>query len=377
MKYSHFDNIEMDASRFGLGCMRFNGTASEGNDADTRKAVRLIRQAIDGGVNYLDTAYVYLNKTSEKILGEALKGGYRDKVTIATKMPLEAVHNYDEMEALLNEELEKLNTDHVDYYLMHGIDKEKWLKFKEIGADKFFTDKKAQGKIKYKCFSFHGSYDDFEYILKDYDWDMVQIQFNFMDENNQAGIKGLKLVGDMGIPVVIMEPLLGGKLSKAPESVQKIYDEYPVKRTPAEWAFSYLADYPQIMTILSGCNEDFQIEENLRIFDRIDVGCMSDEEKAFIGRVRDAYLLRTKISCRGCNYCMPCPGGVNIPKIFGAWNECALYEISPEKCWSYHEVTDAGETPDKCLSCGACEAACPQSLDIINSLKIAWKELTE
>lgn len=377
MKYSHFDNIAMDASRFGLGCMRFNGAASEGNDADTRKAIRLIRQAIDGGVNYLDTAYVYLNMTSEKIVGEALKGGYRDRVTIATKMPIEAVHNREEMEALLTEELDKLQTDHVDYYLMHGIDKEKWLQFKSIGADRFFTDMKAEGKIRYKCFSFHGSYEDFEYIIRDYDWDMVQIQFNFMDEENQAGLKGLKLAGELGIPVVVMEPLLGGKLAKVPDNVKKIYDEYPVKRTPSEWAFQYLCDYPQIMTILSGCNEEEQIAENLEIFDKADVGCMSDEEKAFIGKIRDAYNARTKIGCTGCAYCMPFPGGVNIPKTFAVWNECSLYEISADNCWSYKELIVSGETPDKCLQCGACEAACPQSLNIMESLQIAWSDLNQ
>lgn len=375
MKYSHFDSIKMDASRFGLGCMRFNGPATEGNQADTKKAIKLIRQAIDGGVNYLDTAFVYLDKTSEKIVGKALLDGYRDKVTIATKMPIEFVHDRASMEALLNDELAKLQTDHVDYYLMHGINKEKWLRFKEIGADKFFTDMKAQGKIRYKCFSFHGEYDEFEYILKDYDWDMVQIQFNFMDEENQAGLKGLKLAGEMGIPVVIMEPLLGGKLAKAPSDVQKVYDSYPIKRSPSEWAFRYLADYPQIMTILSGCNEEAQIEENLKIFGDVQIGCMSDEEKELIKKVRDAYKARTKIGCTGCSYCMPCPGGVDIPKTFAVWNECSLYEITAKQSWAYHELTEAGMTPDKCLQCGACEAACPQSLNIIESLQTAWGEL--
>ena len=375
MQYIHFDGIKTDASRFGLGCMRFNGEGTEGNDADTQKAIALIRQAIDGGVNYLDTAYVYLNKTSETILGKALQDGYRDRVTIATKMPIEHVHSWDDMENLLNEQLSKLQTDHIDYYLMHGINKDKWLEFKQIGADKFFEEKKAQGKIRYKCFSFHGSYDDFEYILRDYDWDMVQIQYNFMDEDNQAGLKGLKLAGELGIPVVVMEPLLGGKLSKAPSDVQKVYDEYPIKRTPAEWAFRYLADFPQIMTVLSGCNEQEQIEENLRIFDSAKVGCMSDDEKALIVKVRDAYNSRMRIGCTGCRYCMPCPRGVDIPKVFQAWNECSLYEIPSNQSWAYFELKNFGGTPETCASCGACEKACPQSLDIIKSLKNAWSEL--
>ena len=375
MKYRHFDKIKMDASLFGLGCMRFNGAAKGDSCIDEDKAITLIRQAIDGGVNYIDTAYVYLDKTSELVVGKALLDGYRDKVTIATKMPIEFVNNWDEMEDLLNVELKKLQTDHIDYYLMHGIDKAKWLRFKEIGADRFFEEKKQEGKIRYKCFSFHGCYEDFEYIIKDYDWDMVQIQFNYMDEDNQAGLKGLKLAGELGIPVVIMEPLLGGKLSKAPADIQALYDAYPTNRTPAEWAFRYLADYPQIMTILSGCNEASQIEENLRIFDNADVGCMSSDDKTLIKNVRDAYNARTKIGCTGCSYCMPCPGGVNIPKVFAAWNECSLYEIPASQCWSYFELTRDKTTPDKCLSCGACERACPQGLKIIDSLKQAWEEL--
>ncbi len=375
MKYSHFKNIALDASRFGLGCMRFNGPSEDGYEYDTQKAIDLIRYAIDGGVNYIDTAYIYLNQTSENTLGRALKDGYREKVTIATKMPIENVSNMEDMEALLNEQLEKLQTDYIDYYLMHGIDKAKWLKFKEMGADRFFRDKQAQGKIKYKCFSFHGPYEEFEYILRDYDWDMVQIQFNFMDEENQAGIKGLRLAGELGIPVVIMEPLLGGKLANAPEEVQKIYDSYPVKRTPSEWAFRYLADYPEIMTILSGCNERAQIEENLRIFDSACVGGMSDEEKKVIKKVREAYYSRIKISCTACKYCMPCPFGVNIPDVFASWNECALFGVSPTDSWNYNMLLESGSTPDKCKECGKCEKACPQSLPIRESLKTAWNEL--
>ena len=375
MKYRHFNKIKMDASTFGLGCMRFNGPAKGDSCIDEDKAIALIRRAIDGGVNYLDTAYVYLDKTSETVLGKALRDGYRDKVTIATKMPIEYVNNYEEMEALLDSELKKLQTDHIDYYLMHGIDKNKWLRFKEMGGDRFFEDKKREGKIRYKCFSFHGSYEDFEYIIKDNDWDMVQIQFNYMDVANQAGEKGLKLAGELGIPVVIMEPLLGGKLAKAPDNVKALYDAFPVKRSSVEWAFRWIANYPQVMTILSGCNEAEQIDENLRIFDNVAADCMSDEELKLIDKVRDAYNDRTKIGCTGCRYCMPCPGGVDIPRVFAAWNECSLYGIKAEESWNYQELKRLKQTPANCLKCGKCEKACPQGLKIIDSLQKAWHEL--
>ncbi len=236
--------LGIQSSAFGLGCMRFNGEASGDSIIDEGKAISLIRRAIDGGVNYIDTAYVYLDRTSEIVLGKALLEGYRDRVTIATKMPMEKVKDRESMQALLDEELGKLQTDHLDFYLMHGIDKKKWEYFKSIGAREFFDDMKKEGKIRYKCFSFHGPYEDFEYIIKDWDWDMVQIQYNFMDIDNQAGDKGLKLAGELNIPVVIMEGLLGGRLSKAPENVQKLYDEFPVKRSAVEWAFRWLCNHP-------------------------------------------------------------------------------------------------------------------------------------
>ena len=272
MKYRSMGKLNIRTSAFGLGCMRFNGAASGDSIIDEQKAISLIRQAVDGGVTYLDTAYVYLDKTSEIVLGKALQDGYRDRVTIATKMPAEHVHNRAEMEALLETELKKLQTDHIDFYLMHGIDKEKWEYFKSIGAPEFFDDMKRAGKIRYKCFSFHGPYEEFEYILQAYDWDMVQIQYNFMDINNQAGTKGLELAGKLGIPVVIMEGLLGGRLAKAPDNVQALYDAFPVKRSPVEWGFRWLCNHPEIAVVLSGCNEKEQIDENLRIFDTVEPG---------------------------------------------------------------------------------------------------------
>ena len=377
MKYREMGKLGIRASAFGLGCMRFNGPASGDSVIDEQKAIGLIRRAIDGGVTYLDTAYVYLDKTSEIVLGKALQDGYRDRVTIATKMPMEAVKNEEDMENLLNTELKKLQTDHIDFYLMHGIDRKKWEYFKSIGAPAFFDRKKAEGKIRYKCFSFHGSYEDYEYILKDYDWDMVQIQYNFMDVDNQAGIKGLELAGSMGIPVVIMEGLLGGRLSKAPDNVQALYDAFPVKRSPVEWAFRWLCNHPQVSVVLSGCNEAEQIDDNLRIFDTVESGIMNEDELRLMDSVRAAYLSRTKVGCTGCRYCMPCPNGVNIPGVFSAWNELSLYGGEPRYHWDLRGIRERGETPDKCVACGACEAACPQHLPIIEKLQQAWKEMQD
>ena len=375
MKYRNFGKLGIQGSAFGLGCMRFNGAASGDSIIDEEKAISLIRRAIDGGVTYMDTAYVYLDRTSEIVLGKALQDGYREKVTIATKMPAELVHNREEMQALLDEELKKLQTDHIDFYLMHGIDKKEWEYFKSIGAPQFFDDMKKAGKIRYKCFSFHAPYEEFEYIIKDYDWDMVQIQYNFMNEDYQAGTKGLELAGSLGIPVVIMEGLLGGRLAKAPDNVQALYDAFPVKRSPVEWAFRWLCNHPQIATVLSGCNEEAQIDDNLRIFDTVEPGIMSEEELKLMSDVRDAYLSRMRIGCTGCRYCMPCPNGVNIPGIFAAWNDVSLYSADLAQHFGLNMIRKNGEGADNCVACGACEAACPQHLPVIDALQEAWKEM--
>ena len=376
MKYRTMGKLGIQASAFGLGCMRFNGAASGDSVIDEQKAISLIRRAIDGGVTYIDTAWVYLDKTSEIVLGKALLDGYRDKVTIATKVPPDAVKDRADLESILAEELRKLQTDHIDFYLMHAMNKQKWEHMKSIGAREFFDDMKRAGKIRYKCFSFHGPYEEFEYILNDWDWDMCQIQYNFMDINNQAGTKGLELAGSKGIPVVIMEGLLGGRLASAPDNVQALFDAFPVRRTPVEWAFRWLCNHPEVSVVLSGCNEAEQIDENLRIFDTVDTGIMSEEELKLIDDVREAYISRTKIGCTGCRYCMPCPNGVNIPGVFSVWNNFSLYNIDPKTDWQFGFIKKDNAGADNCVGCGACEAACPQHLNIIESLQTAWNELT-
>ena len=375
MKYRTMGKLGIRASAFGLGCMRFNGAASGDSVIDEQKAISLIRRAIDGGVTYIDTAYVYLDKTSEIVLGKALRDGYRDKVTIATKVPPDQVHSRADLERILNEELEKLQTDHIDFYLMHAMNRDKWEHMKAVGAPEFFDEMQKAGKIRYKCFSFHSSYEDFEYILNDWDWDMVQIQYNIMDIDNQAGTRGLELAGSKGIPVVIMEGLLGGRLASAPDNVQALYDAFPVRRSAVEWAFRWLCNHPEVSVVLSGCNEAEQIDENLRIFDTVEPGIMSSEELKLIDDVRAAYISRTKVGCTGCRYCMPCPNNVNIPGIFSAWNNFSLYQTDPKTDWNMQMIRKDSAGAENCVGCGACEAACPQHQNIIEKLQAAWKEL--
>ena len=376
MKMREFGKLGIKGSAFGLGCMRFPMIEVDGKKVvDEENAIKIIRTAIDGGVTYLDTAYVYLNQQSEVVVGKALKDGYREKCTIATKLPLWLVEKPEDMQRMFDEELERLQTDYIDFYLAHSMDKDRWEKMKAMGLKEFMLKLKAEGKIKYICFSTHADYEGFEYILNDFDWDMCQIQYNYMDINNQAGTKGLKLAGEKGIPVVIMEGLLGGRLANAPDNVQALYDAFPVKRSPVEWAFRWLCNHPEVATVLSGVTTVEQTLDNLRIFDNVEAGCMDEAELKLIDDVRDAYNSRIKVPCTGCAYCMPCPGGVDIPKSFATWNEASLYGGLEKGNKDYARLTDEGKDPSHCLECGACMTNCPQSINIIEMLKCVTADL--
>ena len=378
MQYRKMGKLGIEVSAFGIGCMRFPMITNEDGKrvVDQELANKIIHTAIENGVNYLDTAYVYSDRQAEKVLGKALQGGWREKVYVATKLPIWDCHTPEDLPRLYEEQRTNLGVDCIDFYLVHALNRDQWHRMRDLGVREFLTDLKAQGKIKYACFSFHDNYEAFEEILNDYDWDMCQIQFNYMDVNNQATIKGVELAGEKNIPIVIMEGLLGGRLANVPDTVQAVFDSYPEKRSAVEWAFRWLCNFPQIGTVLSGVTNMEQTMDNLAIFDRTGVGIMSEDELAIVDKAREEYLRRTKVGCTGCRYCMPCPCGVDIPAIFGTWNEAFKYNTNISGNGRYRRMVEENKGANQCVECGACMEMCPQQLNIPELLKAASAELS-
>lgn len=372
MKMRKFGKLGIESSAFGVGCMRFPTKMIDGKlTVDEDEAVRMIRTAIDGGCTYLDTAYVYHGQKSESIVGRAIRDGYREKVNIATKLPSWMCNTPEDLPRYFEEQRTRLGVECIDFYLVHALNRREWEKMKSLGICEFLDQLQKDGKIRYKAFSFHDDYDAFAYILNDYDWDMCQIQLNIMDIDHQAGLRGLRLAGALGIPVVIMEGLLGGSLAVAPDQVAALYDAFPVKRSPVEWAFRWLCNMEEVACVLSGVSTMEQTIENLQIFDRVEVGSMSDEELALIDQVRESYRGRRKIGCTACSYCMPCPGGVDIPGVFGVWNQLYRFDKPLAENGRYGGMIRDGKDASNCMNCGACEDACPQHLPIREKLKEA------
>ena len=326
MMKTTFPGIDRESSALGFGCMRL--PCVDGR-IDEEKAIAMIRHAIDSGVKYIDTAYPYHGGQSELVVGKALQDGYRDRVILATKCPMWNVHKHEDMMALLDEQLEKLQTDHVDFYLLHAMNKERLDVAIRCDYKKFFADALAQGKIRYPAFSFHDDAETFLRILNDYDgWKMCQVQMNILDDREQATVDGIRAAGKKGVGVVIMEPLRGGLMANPPQNVQAVYDAFAEKRSPVEWAFRYLYTMPEVITILSGMSTPEQLDDNLAIFDRAGRAQVSDAERQLYADVKAAYLSRLKIRCTGCAYCQPCPRGVKIPSAFRGYDESLLFDRS-------------------------------------------------
>lgn len=357
-------------SILGYGCMRLPVIDGNPESIDEKKAILLVRYAIDHGVNYIDSAYSYHSGMNEVFLGKALKDGYREKVHLATKLSCKRVNCKEDMDRFLNEQLEKLRTDCIDFYLLHAVKKSYWEKMKKFGVIDFLERARAAGKIKYTGFSFHDEPDVFKEVVDAYPWDLCQIQFNYLDENFQAGIEGLKYAAEKGLAVVIMEPLRGGNLaSKVPEEAKKVWDIAEIKRTPAEWAFRYLWNYPEISVVLSGMSEMEHLKENLRIAEQGQPNSLSAEEKSLISEVSEIYRSRIKVNCTNCKYCMPCPSGVNIPRNLSYLNDVFMLNDVENAKFQYGVLLLPEEKAGNCIECGECEEVCPQNIKIRKMLK--------
>ncbi|AKB25310.1 Aldo/keto reductase [Methanosarcina sp. MTP4] len=370
MLYRKLGKTGEKVSILGYGSMRLPVIDGAVDNIDEEKAIELLRYAIDHGVNYVDAAYSYHGGKGEVFLGKALADGYREKVHLATKLSCKRVNCKEDMDRFLNEQLEKLQTDCIDFYLLHGVKKSYWDKMKKFGIFEFLERARTAGKIKYTGFSFHDDLDVFKEVLDAYPWDLCQIQFNYLDEDFQAGVEGLKYAGEKGLAVVIMEPLRGGNLaSKVPEEAKKIWDRSKIKRSPAEWAFRYLWNYPEISVVLSGMSEIGHLEENLRIADEGLPNSLSPEEKDLIAEVKEIYKARIKVNCTGCKYCIPCPQGVNIPRNLGYLNDVYVLDDVENARFQYGVLLAPEEKAGNCVECGECEEVCPQGIEIREMLK--------
>lgn len=374
MKYRS-DKYGNPISILGFGCMRFT---SKGVKLDFEKAEKEILAAYNDGVNYFDTAYIY--NGSESLLGEVLeKNNIRDKVNIATKLPQYMIKTREDIDKYFEEELKRLRTNHVDYYLMHMLnDVKSWERLKSLGIDEWINQKKKAGQIKQIGFSYHGNSDMFCKLIDSYDWDFCQIQYNYLDEHSQAGRTGLDYAYSKGIPIIIMEPLRGGRLVNGlPEKARRLFEKYEIKRTPAEWAFKWLWNQKEIMCVLSGMNSLEMVKENTKTASVAEVGDLTENDEELLKKVVEAINEKMKVPCTGCRYCMPCPQKVDIPGTFSAYNKLytdgkfvALKEYL--MCTAMRKDSTAASN---CISCGKCEMHCPQGIEIRKELKNARKKL--
>jgi predicted aldo/keto reductase-like oxidoreductase len=379
MLYRNVPKTGDQLSILGYGYMRLPAKKN-GSGIDEDRAIRQLRYTIDHGVNYVDTAPAYHFGKSEQILGRALEDGYRDKVRLATKLPPWSVRSRGDMDRILDGQLATLKTDHIDYYLLHSLSRESFDKLKNLGVLEFLDAARKDGRIRNAGFSSHADLPAFREIVDSYDWAFCQIQYNYLDEKNQAGTEGLHYAHEKNLAVMIMEPLRGGNLGgPVPAEVQKIWDESPVKLSPAGWALRWVWDHPEVTVVLSGMNDEGHIEENLKTAERAYPRSLSAEELSRIARVRDTYGRLMKVGCTGCSYCMPCPAGVDIPGCFSLYNDHHLFTFNRMARFQYfgrHGGLMGGVSyAGLCRSCGKCEKACPQHLPIRNLLRDVSREM--
>ena len=379
MQYRTMGRSGEELSALGYGCMRF---PEKNRKIDRKRSRDQVYYALDRGVNYLDTGFMYHFGESEPFLGEILQGARRHKVKLATKLPPHAIKKASEMDVLLNNQLKRLRTDRIDYYLLHGLDERSWARLKGFEALGFLDRALADGRIVRPGFSFHGRLETFKEIVDSYDWHFCQIQYNYLDEYNQAGTEGLEYAAAKGLGVVVMEPLRGGSLGGPPKAVASVFQESKPGWSPAEWALRWVWNHPEVTVVLSGMNEESHIEENLRVAGEALPNSLTAEDLAVIDRVKSVYHDLLKIGCTACGYCLPCPAGVNIPMCFELYNRKKLFGDDKFECLVKYAAHLGGLDPEKseksyaskCEECGKCEKKCPQHLEIPKHLKAVEKE---
>lgn len=367
MQYREFGKTGIKVSPIGFGMMRLPAD-TEGN-VDEERAIKMLRSAIDNGLNYVDTAFNYHGGNSEKITGKALLDGYRDKVYLATKAPAWMFKSGDDFDAILDKQLERLQTDHIDFYLLHAMNaiafEKKVLRY---GVMERLEAARAAGKIKYVGFSFHDKIDVFKNICDAYNWDFCQIQLNYIDTKYQAGIEGLKYAASKGMGVSIMEPLRGGYLANVPAAVKDIFDK--TNKTPVEWGLDYLWNMPEVSIVLSGMSNEEQIAQNLEYASRSSAGMFTKEDEEVIEKVQGVFASYDTVPCTGCSYCLPCPKGVGIPYNFVVYNNYKTGSPFEEEKKRYNEwVPMFGQKASACVACHKCEEICPQHINIVERLK--------
>lgn len=378
MLYRNYGKTGESVSALAFGCMRLPIIDGDYSKIDEQKATELLHYAIDHGVNYIDTAYPYHGNgfggagESEPFVGRALKDGYREKVKIATKLPSWLIKSREDMDNYLNEQLKRLQTDHIDFYLVHALDEEKWDNLKNLGISEFLESAIADGKILHAGFSFHDKLTVFKEIVDYYNWSFCQIQLNYLDEYYQAGIEGMEYAAKKGLGIAIMEPLRGGKLVRdLPAEVIEMFDTAAVKRKPAEWALRWVLNHPSVSVVLSGMNIMSDVVENIAVADVSTANSLTVEEKNIIDNVKAFYKSRLKNNCTACGYCMPCPVNVDIPGNFTVYNEYyMLYTADTEKALKDRYNSLKGKhAASQCIECGECETHCPQGINIREDLK--------
>lgn len=378
--YRKYGKTNEQVSVLGFGCMRLPIIGGDPTNIDEEKAIEMIRHAIDKGVNYVDTAYPYHGTgmasggASEPFVAKALKNGYRERVKLATKLPSWLIKTRADMDKYLNEQLERLQTDTIDFYLVHTIGSHTWPVLKAAGITDFLDQAIKDGKIKHAGFSFHERVGLFKEIIDYYDWSFCQIQYNYLDEDYQAGKEGLEYAAKKGLGVAIMEPLRGGKLAgNLPEEALQFFQQADIKRTPAEWALRWVWNHPEVSVVLSGMTAMDQVTENIKIADEAQANSLTAKELAIVNQVKTLYKEKIKVNCTACAYCMPCPEGVNIPGCFTIYNDYAIFDGANEAKDRYKFLYDfrigSKAHASNCIECGKCETHCPQSIEIREELK--------